>query len=393
MAGKKEKKICAYCGDASVNHRLYKLGNMFSSVVDSHMINTTNYAPQFLKDFAGFIPVILFKTLAKLGLSKFSDDIEKVSSFRSRVIWEEAKRRGIKMEQVIIGKKPIEWYRAELNGKTIYFESIPIQAEFLDFKKDWDDKIVLKRELKKKNIPVPEHEEISIFSTKKLESIFSKFTGKVIVKPKIGSRARHTITDIKNIDDFKKAVSIAREISTHLVVEDHLDGYVCRATIVGGKLCGFYMGKVPFVTGDGKSSINSLIEEKNKNNNPRYSIKINDELINYLSRSGFTLEDTLPEGVVLNLSHRRGQLSGGYTEEFIEKLHPSFVKVLEDAGEVVGLSVIGFDCIIPDPSKDEKDQKWGIIECNTLPFIDMHYYALEGKPRNIAGMIWDLWGA
>jgi len=57
----------------------------------------------------------------------------------------------------------------------------------------------------------------------------------------------------------------------------------------------------------------------------------------------------------------------------------------------VGLSVVGFDCIIPDPTKDANSQRWGIIECNSLPFIDLHYFALEGKPKNIAGMIWDMW--
>ena len=82
---------------------------------------------------------------------------------------------------------------------------------------------------------------------------------------------------------------------------------------------------------------------------------------------------------------------GGYTREFIEGLHPSFVPVLEKAAKVVGLSVMGFDCIIPDPEKDANSQKWGFIECNSLPFIDLHYYALEGKSQNIAGLIWDKW--
>lgn len=391
MSQKEQKEICAYCGDAPVNHGFYKIGNFFSSIVDSHIISTTKHAPKFLKDFAGFVPVILFNAFEKLKIGRFSDDIEKANSFRSKVIWEEAKKRGIKMEQIIIGKKPIDWYRADINGKKIYFESIPIQSEYLDFDKDWDNKIILKKELKKNNIPVPEYEEISPFGFRNLKDIFSKFKNKVIVKPKLGSRARHTITNIGTLEDFKEAVYIGREISSNLVVEEHLDGYVCRATLIGGRLAGFYMGKVPFVIGDGKSTIDELIKEKNANNNPRYSIKINDEMISYISRSGFKLWDILPKGITLNLSHRRGQLSGGYTHEFIEELHPSFVKILEEAARVVGLSVIGFDCIIPDPSKDEKDQRWGIIECNTLPFIDMHYYALEGKPRNIAGMIWDLW--
>jgi D-alanine-D-alanine ligase-like ATP-grasp enzyme len=75
----------------------------------------------------------------------------------------------------------------------------------------------------------------------------------------------------------------------------------------------------------------------------------------------------------------------------IDELHPSFVPILEKAAKVVNLPVLGFDCIVPDPTQDQAVQKWGIIECNTLPFIDLHYYALEGRPRNIAGMIWDMW--
>ena len=99
----------------------------------------------------------------------------------------------------------------------------------------------------------------------------------------------------------------------------------------------------------------------------------------------------MPVGVSLSLTHRIGRLFGGKTIEMIDDLHPSFIPILTKAAKIVGLSVVGFDCIIPDPSKEEVSQKWGIIECNSLPFIDLHYYALEGKPRNIAGMIWDLW--
>ena len=75
----------------------------------------------------------------------------------------------------------------------------------------------------------------------------------------------------------------------------------------------------------------------------------------------------------------------------LDELHPTFIPIIEKAAKVVGLSVIGFDAIIPDPAKPAHLQRWGIIECNTLPFIDVHYYALEGKPKNIAGMIWDMW--
>ena len=99
----------------------------------------------------------------------------------------------------------------------------------------------------------------------------------------------------------------------------------------------------------------------------------------------------MPKGLRLYLTHRIGRFYGGETEEMIDKLHPSFIPILKRAANVLNITVAGFDCVIPDPTQDAVSQRWGIIECNTLPFIDLHYFALKGKPRNIAGMIWDLW--
>ncbi|HTE48752.1 MAG TPA: hypothetical protein VK675_02505, partial [Candidatus Paceibacterota bacterium] len=108
-------------------------------------------------------------------------------------------------------------------------------------------------------------------------------------------------------------------------------------------------------------------------------------------RAGFVMTDILPQGVYLPLTYRAGRLFGGKTIEMWRDLHPSFIPIFEKAAEIVGLSVVGFDAIIPNPTKPAETQRFGIIECNTLPFIDLHYYALEGKPKNIAGMIWDMW--
>ena len=77
----------------------------------------------------------------------------------------------------------------------------------------------------------------------------------------------------------------------------------------------------------------------------------------------------------------------------LDELHPSFIPILKRAADIVDLPVVGFDVIIPDPTKSADAQRWGIIECNTLPFIDLHYYALLGQPKNIAGEIWDLWNS
>jgi cyanophycin synthetase len=390
---KKTKDSCPYCGDAPLNHRLSYIESLFSVPFESYTLRIVNNAPQFIKDIADRIPPLLFKICLSVGLGELSSDIDKALSFRSRIIWEEANKRGIPMQQIILFGKPLDYYRASMHGKVIYFESLPVPDDSLDMKKNWDDKTVLKEELVKNGIPVPLYRKLPIIRSYKDDAIFSSFTTPVIIKPRVGSRARHTITYITTLGQFHDAIKIANQISACLVVEEHLVGFVSRATVVDGTLAGFYQGKPPQIMGDGHATIRELIEKKNETRADRVGpVCIETTLSEHLSRLGYTLDDILPEKETISLSHHNGRLIGGTTKEMIDELHPSFIPILEHAARVVGLSVVGFDCIIPDPTKDASSQKWGIIECNTLPFIDLHYYALEGKPRNIAGMVWDMWG-
>lgn len=393
---------CPYCANAPTNHTVSYISSVMSMNFDPHITWVANLAPKFLKIFVDFVPNALMPVLNFVHMIKFSDDIEKTVTFRSRVVWEEAKRKGIKMEQVIFLGKPIESHRALINGRYRYFESLPMPINYDEVDGLWDNKSRLKKAFVKNGIPVPKFYEFSVFRekslddgsrlNKKLHEVFDGFSKPIIVKPRVGSRGRHTTTNINAFEDFIKAIKVAMQITPYFIAEEHVSGDVCRATIVDGKLVGFYRAGVPTVYGDGVQTIEGLIREKNANKNERVGVvEINDEIIEYIGRSGYTL-DSIPEnGVKVPLTYRTGRLFGGITREMLDELHPSFIPILEKAGNVVGLVVAGFDCIVPDPTKDVVEQKWGIIECNTLPFIDLHYYALEGEPKNIAGMIWDLW--
>ncbi|MDB5204714.1 MAG: hypothetical protein JWP09_742 [Candidatus Taylorbacteria bacterium] len=394
----KIKTDCPYCANVPTNHGMSYFGSILSINIDPIFGKITKFAPKFLKRFVDWLPSISFPILNMFHLVKFSSDIEKVNTFRSRVVWEEANRRGLQMEQIIIFGKPIEFYRARLkSGKRIYFESIPIPTEFLDMVDMWDNKSFLKKVFRKNNIPVPKSVDLTLFQKpeqhmKKLQKIFDSFAKPIIVKPRVGSRGRHTTTNINSFDDFLKAIEVAQIMTPYIIVEEHLMGDVCRATLVNGKLLGFYRAGVPTVVGNGVSNIKELIEDKNKNKNTRIGeVEINKEILDYIGRSGFTLQTVPKADEKVQLTYRTGRLFGGVTKEMFDELHPSFIPILEKVGKIVGLGVAGFDCIVPDPTLDADSQKWGIIEANTLPFIDLHYYALEGKPKNIAGAVWDLW--
>lgn len=395
-----KKSSCPYCGDAHINHTFAFFESLIFITLDNFAKRFVKYIPAFVKSFVDLVPEYLFRTLVFLRLAVFSRDINKARSFRSKIIWEEAERRGIQMEQVILRDRPLDQYRAKLKikgrEKFFYFESIPIRPEFLDLNQNWDDKVTLKKEFETWKIPIPTYFELSVFSLifnpKKIEKIFSKLEKPIIVKPRVGSRGRHTVTNIQTLDQFKEGVKIVGEICPYMIVEEHLHGGVCRATLVDGELGGFYKAQSPILIGDGKKAIYELINDVDQNRHSRVEqIRIDKELHDHLGRSGFKISDVLPEGVNLSLTHRMGRLFGGSTVEMLDDLHPSFIPIFKEATKVTGLSVVGFDAIIPDPTKPVDSQKWGIIECNTLPFIDLHYFTLEGKPKNIAGMIWDLW--
>jgi len=390
---------CSYCGNAPINHSFSFWESFVFTSIETWMSQISTYTPSFLEKAIDLVPKILFETTGWLGFTKFSEDIEKANNFRSKIIWEEAKRRSIKMEQVIFFGKPLDQYRAFLSGKKIYFESIPSISEATELGLNWDDKIFLKKELRKSNIPVPDFFKLPLFMFaghkiwgKNLAKIFTNLEKPLVIKPRGGSRGRHTATNIKNLDEFHSAIKVAGQISPYLIIEEYLNGDVCRATLVDGKLAGFYRGHAPTILGDGRKTIRELILEKDIHRQERVApVRMSKEFDDHISRFGYVIDDVLPKGVILSLSHRIGRLFGGKTTEMIDKVHPSFLPIFEKAAKVTKLSVVGFDAIIPDPTKPADSQKWGIIECNSLPFIDLHYYALEGKPRNIAGMIWDMW--
>ena len=175
-------------------------------------------------------------------------------------------------------------------------------------------------------------------------------------------------------------------------MQEHLFGSVYRATVIDNKLVGFFKADPAYVVGDEIKNIEELIKEKNTKRNEEVSdILINDDLINFIKKQGYDLKSILKENLKINLSAKTGRMYGGYTKEMLPEVHPKIHQIFEKAAKIVEAPVAGFDLIMEDPTKDPDTQHWGIIECNSLPFIDLHYMSLEGTQINLAKNVWDLW--
>lgn len=393
---KEEIGACSECGNSPTQHLVqYTIATI--DVWSANMAyRASGFAPlRALFRLAGYVGEVVerfnHRLLRVLRLIRSGHEVTKARSYRSQVVWEEAGRRGIAMEQLVFLGSHSDVYRAHINGAWVYFESLPIPRYYeYDAYRWMDDKYRLNEVLRAAGVPVPFIE--SVTGVQQALEAFQKTNGRAVVKPRAGSRGRHTTTNIRDEESLRAAFKSAKKLCRHVCVTRHLDGSICRGTVVDGKLAGFFQADPPRLVGDGVSTVEELIAAKNAARHERVQpVELREEHEAYLRRAGLTRASVLPKGEVFDLTHRSGRLFGGETRELLKAVHPKLREYLERAGAMLRVPIVGFDLIIKDPEADPESQEWGIIEANSLPFIDLHYLPLHGEPSNVAAHVWDLW--
>ena len=334
---------------------------------------------------------LLMTILEYTGLVAFHNDSEKASSDRSKVIWKEAEARGIPMQQLLAAGKPSEFYRARVQNRWYYFTSIPLPLYMDQSAYLWiDSKVHLKKFFIKRGVQVPKGG--AAHSLKAAETIFNRIQKPVIVKPANGSRGRHSLTHLSTLEDVRHGFKIAQQLCMSVVVEEHLMGSVYRATYVGGEIVGILRGDPPRVTGDGRSTITELMERKNREKPAEVkAVTQNAMIAECIARQGFSYDSIIPNGTRIDLLEKIGLSYGGDAVEEFPITHPKLLAHLKKAGDVLNVPLIGFDFISEDITKDPDTVRWGIIEANSMPFIDLHHHPRLGTPINVAKKVWDLW--
>ncbi|MBY0538119.1 hypothetical protein K2P47_01825 [Patescibacteria group bacterium] len=326
----------------------------------------------------------------KFGFMYFAPVPDTIDSDRGKVLMDEAKARGYKTEVLIVFGKIHDTYRVTFAiGKAIIFEGVPRLSRLNAMTSAWlDDKAKMKQCLLAHNVPAPKGAAVS--SWRAAKKLFDTLQKPVIIKPRFGSRGRHTTTHINNLTDFKIAYERAKQLCVQVIVEEHYVGSVYRATCVDGKLGGVLAGDPPRITGDGIATIVQLIERKNDTRPARVGlVRITEKHLDFLRAQGYTFETVLPAGLTIDISEKIGLSYGGCSREVTDVTHPKLVSELERAAVATGDPLVGFDFITTSVEADPDTVRWGIIECNSVPFINLHHDPLIGTPVNVAARVWD----
>jgi D-alanine-D-alanine ligase-like ATP-grasp enzyme len=334
-----------------------------------------------------------YRLMVFLKLGHYVYEPDDKNSWRSKCFWEEAKRRGIKMYEFRLG--PIgDIFVAEYKGKKISFNSLA-RPEGKDSESiEWmDNKGIMKEKFQKEGIPVARGGTAFFYRT--ALKIFNKNTKPFITKPNLGSRSRHTMIHLNTPEDLKIGFYKAKKLSPLVVVEEELRGFLFRGTLVGGKLVGVVKRDQPEILGDGTHTVQELLDKENERTERKgpifHKITIDKEAEIELARQNVKLSDIPEKGKIVTFSQKTSRGCGGTTTEVTSITHPDNKEMLEHVGRFLNDPLVGVDFIMEDITKSwHEEQHCGIIECNSLPFIDLHHYPLFGKPDNVAGKLWDI---
>jgi cyanophycin synthetase len=257
------------------------------------------------------------------------------------------------------------------------------------------NKDATKRLLGDMGIPVPKGYKIR--SIDELESTLASIGFPAVIKPLDGNHGKGATVGIKTLEGAQKAFEKAREYSRSVIVEKQLQGADFRALVVNNKLIAVAERIPAHIVGDGKKTIQELIDETNADPRRGYghekvltSIEIDGQTMRCITANGHTLDSMLPKDELLYLKTTANISTGGTAIDRTEEVHPLNVFLFERIARIIGLDVAGIDVIAPNVSEPIAESGGGIIEVNAAPGFRMHLAPSEGIGRNVAEHVIDM---
>lgn len=337
------------------------------------------------------------RALSALGVITYHDSLYGESD-RTRHVWEEAVRRGIPIEQIAIFGRRSEYCRAYVPDSPSsstkswhFFESIATPPWIpMREAQEIDDKESFKRLFVEADLPVAHG--YGVWTRAAALRAYRSLRAPVIVKPREGSRARHTSVRIATEAQLLSAYKIAKVICPVVMIEEFIPGILYRATCVNGALIATARLVRPMVVADGVMTAAELRDHYNAHKKFPNLTDVKDDwwFAQAIEHQGYKMHDVPEAGTRITLAEHSERANGGYFVDCTNEIPESTRGVIERAARVAGIPVIGFDILSEDLS--EAGLPFTFIEGNSLPDIEIHDVPYEGARINVAKSVWDLWG-
>ncbi len=257
------------------------------------------------------------------------------------------------------------------------------------------DKDETKRMLQEAAIPVAKG--VCISDPNDLESAIKNVGFPLVFKPLDGNHGKGASINVKTLEESKAAFEHAKKYSRRIIIEKFITGYDFRVLVINNRFIAAALREPANVIGDGKLTIQQLIEKENKDprrgfghENVLTEISIDRETLEQLAKKNFTLETVLKKEELCYLKGTANLSTGGTSTDVTDIMHPHNIFICERISRIIGLDICGIDIMADNLTEPLETSGGVILEVNAAPGFRMHLAPAKGLPRNVAAPVLDM---
>ncbi|MGI9247755.1 MAG: cyanophycin synthetase [Woeseiaceae bacterium] len=219
----------------------------------------------------------------------------------------------------------------------------------------------------------------------------------VVLKPLAGNHGRGVSINLRTAEEVETGFAKASEHGKTTIVEGYIEGFDHRLLVVNGELVAAAKRVPGHVVGDGKQTIERLVEIVNED--PRRGVghekvltrlEFDHQAERLLAKLGYD-KDTVPKkGEVVYLRSTANLSTGGTAIDVTDVIHPDNREMAIRSIRAIDLDIGGVDFLTKDISESYRAAGGGICEVNAGPGFRMHVAPSEGTPRDVAGPVIDM---
>ena len=302
----------------------------------------------------------------------------------SVVLIKDAISQGIDYKVLNEAKSIVE---LELNGhKEFAIEGNKTDRDNYIFPIITDDKFISKQIMADFGLNVPKAILLEQdMDQEEIEELASEFYNKTaVVKPRNTNYGTGITVFSKKVSkkDLLHAIEYAFKFDSNVLIEEYAKGMEYRFLVVDGKCLSIAHRRAASVVGDGKSTIEELIDMKNNEPWHRLTgspVKKDQLVIEHLELQGYDYNTVISEGKRVFLRTNSNCSTGGETIDYTDVIPARFKRIAEKASRAFDAKICGVDIIIDDMESDE----YAIVEINDNPGYSINEWPYEGKGEKV----------
>ena len=230
-----------------------------------------------------------------------------------------------------------------------------------------------------------------------LEQTIKKIGYPIVIKPLDGNHGKGASINLNKWEDAVEGLAHAKQYSRRVIVEKFITGFDFRILVIDNKLVAAAKRVPAHVVGNGRNTIQELIDTINSDPRRGYGhenvlteITVDRDTEDLLEKLEYTLETIPSKEEIVYLKSTANLSTGGTSVDVTEMLHPENIFIAERISRVIGLDICGIDIMAENLTQPLKENGGVVLEVNAAPGFRMHLAPSEGLPRNVASPVVDM---